>query len=284
LILLRFHAAVVLLLILVGCAYEGSDVPASLPLVAEINVHLRSRKFPTSFRSIVFVEVDSTSEESSVSPLQDLMGGEGGTYAGRAILLWRRPDSLRMEFLSPFGSPMFVVVAAKGELRAFSVARGRYYEGRANSETMAKWLGLPVTPDLMVRILQGALPFLGGEVAAARVRRDNGSDAIRLELPPGAGLDRRQVALLDQVGFMPSRVLLGERGAELDIRYGEFKRTGKYVRPLWVELRDLRRGRRIRIHMNDENSTPGEALPDDLFRLEIPVGALVAPLSRESGR
>jgi len=83
---------------------------------------------------------------------------------------------------------------------------------------------------------------------------------------------------------MPSRVLLGERGAELDIRYGEFKRTGKYVRPLWVELRDLRRGRRIRIHMNDENFTPGEALPDDLFRLEIPVGALVAPLSRESGR
>lgn len=259
-------------------------MPPRLPLATEIDAHLRSRKFPVSFRSLVFVEVDSISEESSFSPLRGLMGGEGDTYAGKAVLLWKRPDSMRMEFLSPFGAPMFVVVASKGELRAFSVARGRYYEGRADSETMAKWLGLPVTPDLMVRILQGALPFLGGEVEAARVRRDEGSGAIRLESPPGAGLDRRQMALLDRVRFMPSRVLIGERGVELDIRYGEFQRMGKYVRPLWVELRDSRRGRRVRIHMNDEKPSLGEALPDDLFRLEIPVGALVAPLSRKSGR
>lgn len=274
----------VLLLVLAGCAYKGSDAPARLPLVAEIDTRLRSRKFPASFRALVFVEVDSISEESSLSPLRDLMGGDGDTYAGKAVLLWERPNSLRMEFLSPFGAPVFVVVAARGDLRAFSVARGRYYEGRADSETMAKWLGLPITPGLMVRILQGALPFLGGEVEAARVRWDEGSGAVRLESPPGAGLERRQVALLDPVRFMPGRVLLGERGAELDIRYGEFQRTGKYVRPLWVEFRDPRRGRRVRIQMNEEKPSLGDALPAGLFRLEIPIGALVAPLSRGSGR
>ncbi|MBT3434204.1 MAG: hypothetical protein HOC91_15290 [Nitrospinaceae bacterium] len=281
---MRFYAVVVLLLVLAGCAYKGSDAPVRLPLAAEIDTHLRSRKFPSSSRSLVFVEVDSTSEESSFSPLQDLMGGEGDTYAGKAVLLWKQPASLRMEFLSPFGAPMFVIVAAKGELRAFSVARGRYYEGRANSETMAKWLGLPITPSLMIRILQGALPYLGGEVGAARVGRDEEGGAVRLELPPGAGLDRRQVAHLGRKNFMPDRVLLGERGAELEIRYGDFRRTGKYVRPLWVELRDSRRGRRVRIHLNDENPSLGETLPDDLFQLEIPVGALVAPLSKGRGR
>jgi hypothetical protein len=282
--LLKTLAAVSLLL-LAGCALRADVRPVSIPGTAAILSRLESRKFPDSFRSIVLVEADAPGDEGVMSPLRDVLTEAGESYVGKAVLLWRRPASLRMEFLSPFGSPVFVVAAGRGNLTALSISRGVYYTGPADTETMAKWLGLPVSPRLMVRILGGELPAVNREApGAARTRWDEEAKLIRLDLPPGAGLGRRQAAFLEPGSLEPRWVLIGEAGAAIEVRYGPFTSHEGGRRPSWAELRDRRRGRRLRVHMTEKSARPEKVISPELFELPIPPGARVIPLFPGVGR
>ncbi len=238
------------------------------------------------------VEAAAPGDKSDMSPLRDVLTEAGENYVGKAVLLWRRPASLRLEFLSPFGSPVFVVVAGGGNLTTFSVSREVYYTGPADTGTMAKWLGLPVSPRLLVRILGGELPVVKREGAGgarsrwdgARSRWDEAAGLIRLDLPPGAGLERRQTAFLEPGRLEPRRVLIGEAGAAIEVRYGPFIDDGSERRPSWAELRDRGGGRRLRVHMTEESVRPEGKLSPGLFELEIPAGARVIPLFPDVGR
>lgn len=278
----RGFAVSVLAFFLTGCAIGEKAPRLDLPALREVVSRLRSRKNPSAFRSIVFVEVDIP-EEGSASPLDEIFSESGKTFSGKAVLLWKAPHLLRMEFLSPFGSPAFIVAVSKEQIRAYSVPQGRYYAGKADTESMARWLGLPVSPSLMLRVLQGGLPVLNDEAGSfARLARDDEAGGLRLEVPPGAGLDRRQVAILDSVRLEPRRVLIGEEGAAIQVRYGPFRKVGAAFRPEWAEMKDLRSGRRVRIVMEEKGE--GGDVPPDLFRLNIPPGARVVPLFRGGGR
>ena len=279
-----FPAAVLLLLVLAGCSARDPIPQSPLPQTEEVVSRLRTRRLPLSFRSIVHVGLESLPGRDSASCSEDIWAEGGDEFSGKAVLLWKMPDALRMEFLSPFGSPLFVVVAGENRLRAYSVADRRFFVGRADSETMAKWLGLPITPALMVRILRGGLPALNDEAAAARMGWDQEAGLVRLDLPPGAGLDRRQEVYLDPRRWEPRRVRIGEEGADLWVRYGPFVRTGEGRRPIWVELEDIRRGRRLRFDMGPKGGGTAGKFSDDLFRLEVPAGATVVPLMSGADR
>ncbi|MEE9239886.1 MAG: hypothetical protein V3U53_01720, partial [bacterium] len=173
------------------------------------------------------------------------------------MLLWKAPDALRLEILSPFGSPVFAVVAKGARLRALSIARGRYYVGRTDRESMARWLGLPVSSAMMLRILQGRVPVLNGEgLDDARLGWNSEMGALRLEIPLEIGRIRRQVAFLDLKTLEPRRVRFGEQGAALDVRYGPFRRIGEGRVPEWVVIEDLGRGHRVRFQMLKGDKRP----------------------------
>ncbi len=297
--ILRFFAVSLLIFFSAGCAAQVPPPPASLPGLADVLGRIRGRRHLSSFRSVVLIEIRISNSGDSVSPILDLFGEENETFAGKAVLLWKAPDALRMEILSPFGSPVFVVVARGDELRAFSVLRGRYYAGRADRESMARWLGLPVSPAMMLRILQGGVPVLSGdETAGARLGWDDEMGALRLDVPPEAGGGRRQVAFLDLKRFEPLRVQLGEDGAALEVLYGPFRRMGAGRVPGWTVIADPKRGHRVRFEVLDDGAGDrkgsknpekrgeefGPDLPDDLFRLYIPPGAAVIPLDGRNFR
>ncbi len=296
---LRFFAVSLLIFFSAGCAAQVTPPPASLPRLADVLGRIRGRRHLSSFRSVVLIEIRISDSGDSASPLFDFFGEESETFAGKAVLLWKAPDALRMEILSPFGSPVFVVVARGGEVQALSVLRGRYYAGRADRESMASWLGLPVSAALMLRILQGGVPVLSGdETAGARLGWDDEMGALRLDVPPEGGGGRRQVAFLDLERFEPLRVLLGEDGTALEVRYGPFRRWGAGRAPGWTVIADPKRGNRVRFQILDDgagdrkgSNRPGKGgegfgpdLPDDLFRLDIPPGVTVIPLDGGKSR
>jgi len=278
------YSAVAALLVLAGCSYREQIRESPLPKATEVVSRLRARRLSISFRSIVRVELESLQEGNSDSHSEGFWAEGRDEFTGKMVLLWKMPSALRIEFLSPFGSPVFVVVAFENRLRAYSVPDRRFFVGRADSETMAKWLGIPIAPALMIRILRGDLPALNDGAVAARVGWDQEVNLVRFDLPAGAGLDRRQEAYLDPRRWEPRRVRIGEEGAAIWIRYGPFVRFGAEHRPLWVELEDVPRGRRLRLDIGPKGSEASGKFPDDLFWLDIPPGAAVFPLLPGAGR
>lgn len=277
---LRFFALTGLICFSVSCAVQEIPPPAKLPALDEVLTRLRGRKYLSSFRAVVLLEIHLSDSGDSESLLFDFFPERNETFAANAILLWKAPDAIRLEILSPFGSPVFAVTAKGARLRALSIPRGRYYVGGADRESMARWLGLSVSSALMVRILQGSIPVLGEKgLNGAGLVWSSEMGALRLEIPPEAG-SRRQVVFLDLESFEPRRVLIGEE--ELIITYGPFLSLGagegEKKTPEWTVIEDLRRGHRIKFQVVDKNFRPAGDLADDLFHLDIPPGAPVIPL------
>ncbi len=202
-----------------------------------------------------------------------------GSFIGQAVLLWREPESLRLEILSPFGTPLFVFATQGKQIRAYSVDSDRYYVGRADRESLTLWLGIPIHPKLLVRILRGALPVISPESRdAVRLAWDGEAGAWRMEVPPSGRMVLRQVAWLDRETFWPHRVRLGEEGASLEVRYGDFKTLGTGRLPVWTEISDSRRDNRLRVSLMDEAGGDERPVPSSLFHLPIPPKAPVVIL------
>ena len=270
--------AVALAFSISGCSPALS--PRPVPSLGDTQVvsRLLSRDHPSAFRSIVSLEVTLGGKKRTGEFVEKFALGSG-TFIGQAVLVWKEPESLRLEPLSPFGTPLFVFATRGKQFRAYSVDSGRYYVGRADRESLTLWLGIPIHPKLLVRILRGALPVISPENRdAVRLTWDGEAGAWRMEVPPGGGMDLRQVAWLDRETFRPHRVRVGEEGASLEVRYGDFKPVGAGRLPVWTEIADSRRDSRLRVSLMDEAGGDERPVPSSLFHLPIPPKAPVVIL------
>ena len=71
------------------------------------------------------------------------------------VLLARAPGSVRFEALSPFGQPFLFVTINDGHLTAYNAATNEAMVGKANAETTARLLNLPLDPDDLVAVMSG---------------------------------------------------------------------------------------------------------------------------------
>lgn len=82
--------------------------------------------------------------------------GLAGVWAREAVLV-RRPASVRMDVMSPFGLALAVGTAGPA-LWVYPPSRGVRYEGDASAANLARFLGAPVTVPDLVDILLGVAP------------------------------------------------------------------------------------------------------------------------------
>ena len=277
----RWFAVAALFFLSAGCIGQPIPPPSNLPQKEEVLSRLVGRRHLESFRSVVLIEVQLANSEETASPIQELIPEGGEFFSGKAVLLWSAPDSLRMEILSPFGSPVFVAAAKGNQIRALSILRGRYYVGSADRKTMMRWLGLPVSVRLMVRLLQGKVPDLENqETLESKMEWDGTVGALRVKITPKAGARRQEVVFLEPSRLEPIRAQLEEDQGRLEVRYGTFLKFGSEQVPSWTEIRDLKGGHRLRIEVEEKTFQPPGKLPEDLFHLQIPRGSIVIPLFR----
>jgi len=273
----------ILALFLSGCAARETAPPPVPPAVSEVLARIRNRPRPRSLRTLANFQLRFSAEEPGGLLAREL--GLGGTYAGKAILLWRAPASLRLEPLTPLGTPVAVVVAREKSLRAYLPGRARFFEGRADASSMARLFGVPIGTGLLVRLLQGALPVAeGAEAEQGRIGWDEEASAFRLELPPGGGLDRRQVVWLERDSWRPRRALLGEAGAEMEVHFGPFREWGGGHLPEWVEMTAPKGASRLRVEVTLPPSASPAEFPEGVFDLAAPPGVRVLPLDESAFR
>jgi outer membrane lipoprotein-sorting protein len=69
----------------------------------------------------------------------------------------KRPDKLRVEAMSPFG--VALLLAAQGsDLTIFEPGKNRFMRGRADSDTLYKYVRIPMAPTDAVGLLMGLAP------------------------------------------------------------------------------------------------------------------------------
>ena len=135
--------------------------PAALPSAAELEAVLAARRDAVrSLRALARLRYHD-SEQSVTS---------------REAIVVARPDRLRVEVLSVFGT-VFLLVADDGEMTAYARNENTVYRGQASPQNLQRYvrLGLPV--DELVDIVLGTPPPRTGR---AHVSFDEAAGAIRL--------------------------------------------------------------------------------------------------------
>jgi hypothetical protein len=160
-----------------------------------------------------------------------------GTERVAAVLLVA-PSALRLEVATPFGLPAVVGTATTDGITIYRVLDRRAQTASASPEASARWLGIPLAPPTLIRLLVGIVPVPADPSAVAVVASSAPhlawiADGIHYQAWPTAE-GRPARVRLDAGGadhltaefeWASSGALLGvrleapERGAELVLRY-----------------------------------------------------------------
>jgi len=148
-----------------------------------------------------------------------LRSGFAGMWTRKAVLV-ERPDRVRIDVLSPFGLAM--ALGAQGKrLWVYPVNEAVVYEGPADSQQLARFLGAPLSLQDLVNILLGVPPERQPSATPRLERTQEGVYRLTLPLTDGAQV----------LGFAPDT---------LDLRSVEEVRGGHVV--LRVDFDDYEQG------------------------------------------
>ena len=123
----------------------------------------------------------------------------------RGVLLVKSPSSIRFEALGPFGPPLLIVTIHEGRLTAYDAVKNEAHTGPANSETVAKALGLPLDPEDLVAVLSGRVAPPRDLISAELVSPDEAGPSLNLVSPAG----RRRVWLDLETGDVRQLEIFG---------------------------------------------------------------------------
>lgn len=182
-----------------------------------------------------------------------------------AAVLLASPTSLRVEVATPFGLPAVVAVARPDEIVVFRVLERRAQVGRPTPEAVTRWLGVPVTPDMLVRLLVGQVPLPGAP------------GAVRPAAGPASQLDYERDGVPYRVWVgpegRPARLLVGAEGPDrLTVSFG--RAGGGGLESLRIEA-PRRDAELVLRYLSAELAAP----PPEVFAVTLPSDVRVQPLN-----
>jgi len=191
--------------------------------------------------------------------------------ARQMILLAKRPDRLRWEILSPFGTA-FVLTAADGIITAYAPGEDTIYRGTASPENLARYAGVDLSVPLAVDLLLGTPPLQEGGLTVAS--RDGENTKIWQSLNGivtacwfNDSLDPVRFELQDESGYVL-----------VDATFGGYEEIGGIRMPARLTLEIPATSQRIDIELRDREPNP--ELADGLFELQPPPGVKEIDIDR----
>lgn len=216
---------------------------------------------------------DWRAKTSEIQTLQGLARVQARTAQGSLnasqVIVAARPDRLRAETLSPFGSSL-LVLAADGERLGVSLpANAVFYSGAASAENLGRFLRIPLRLEDLVDILLYRAP-LSGYLERQTLALESGGWLVQL-----ATADRRQELRFDEQRRLTElRYYNTAEKLFLEIVYGGFGASGALPQQIAIALPELE----TRASLDFEDVTYNGKPRAELFRLEPPAGAKVVSL------
>jgi outer membrane lipoprotein-sorting protein len=210
----RGLGALCLAVLLTGCALfapapSATPVPQANPEVAQ-------------FQQLTdaLIERARRLDAMQAEAVMDYAGG-GQHVKVREEVTVKRPASLRVEALTPFG--VAAVVAANGSTVAiYQPSDNTFYRGAATADTLSRFARIPLPPQQAVKLLMGLLPDPEADFARATSIRTEGDLVVgSYELPGGD---------VDELGFAGGELRMvrtrGKAGAGYEVSYSDYRDIG----------------------------------------------------------
>ncbi len=81
--------------------------------------------------------------------------GPDGSFDGRLVVIFERPDDLRIELLGPFGSTRWSAVASEKGIRVLFPGSKEYVEEPDTADIVGRLLGIPLDAEEVMALLSG---------------------------------------------------------------------------------------------------------------------------------
>jgi hypothetical protein len=255
----RIIAVLATVVMLAGCTTLRHSAPAAapagpLPTAAEVLDSLAARRAAVhSLRA--WAKLSYSSPEES--------------RRARQLLVAERPDRLRLEILSPFGT-VFALTTADGTLAAYATDERTLYRGAATAANLARYTDVALPIDTAVDLLLGTPPLSAGGVVSAedgavKLWQDGGATAVAAWFTPE--LEPLRYERHDADGRVLLRTTFGAYTAVDGVRVPT---------QLGIELPPTQR--RIDIALSEAEINP--LLPNAVFALDTPAGSREVDLDR----
>ena len=208
------------MLVLCGCAAISSKAPSAVSPAGSAQV---------AELTSAMAERDRALQSMQTSAVMEYSNGDQHVKA-REDLVVRRPASLRVEAMSPFGVAL-IVAAQDSRLQIFEPSRNTLMHGTASAATLARFARIPMAPRDAVGLLMGIVPEAQSSAAPDSVSNDGGV----LVLVYGAADHSSR-----ELGFENGQLaMVRERAAggaiKYEIRYADYHDIGGVMFPYQVD-------------------------------------------------
>jgi len=239
-----------------GCAREILKLePADLPVSSVMAALEEKRSQLSSFRAAGNLRVE----------------GAKHRWSGRAFVLARMPESLRLEVLNFFGQPALYLVSDGNHFAFWEPGSGRAYQGSASGNTLTSLINFPLEDNRTLLLLAGIVPSWDYE--EAKLFRVQDTDNLMLELKNDPGrltqriwLEGEEFAVVGIEQFRGSRL-------ELQANFTDFAAIEGSLYPRSV----LIRADKVVLSLSYKQFVINEPLQKETFQLDLPEGIEILP-------
>lgn len=197
----------------------------------------------------------------------------GKSFSNQQVLFARRPAFLRVESLSPLGTPLLYLVTDGKEIRLYNPGENRYYQGDYRAGALSFAVPIALRPEEVVNFLLGGAPSLEPETMSLRPEEGEGLWVLILQSPSRG---ESQTLWVHPQSFSILRAEHKRPGLSYHLAFSDFREVKGILFPHRMRLaaEDLE----TRISAEFPEVEPNPQWEEKDFFLPLPRGATVFPL------
>ena len=194
------------------------------------------------------------------------------SFHGQQVLFARRPAFLRVESLSPLGTPLLYLVTDGKEIRLYNPEENRYYQGDYRPGSLSFALPMDLYPSEVVNFLLGGGPLADPDKISLRPDSREGLWVLELH-SPSRGVT--ETLWVHPQSFQILRAELRRPSLSYRISFSDFRQAKEILFPHRMRLSSEDSRTRISVVFPEVELNPDWG-PQD-FTLPLPQGATVHP-------
>ena len=196
--------------------------------------------------------------------------GEAHRVQGKTYLFAILPKKLRIELVSPFGSPLTVLTVNDQAFAMHDVREGKYYAGPADPCNIARLIKISLPVEDVVRILVGNTPLIKG---TTDVTWDS-EGFYRVEISDGERTQKLKIDKDHQTLPLISSTLEDKDGLIFDIAYSKWRPVQGTLVPHEIRVKMPREKTDLLIKYDVDGVELNVPLPNDAWSQTPPAGII----------